>query len=99
MLSVLHVIRLAGVGNAKGLLSHCLNTVGDEFEMHGLVQLSTRSWLKGCGQQETFKRQYIELKSIYGLVQYEDNWASILPLTIVAINNRDITSTGISRGI
>ena len=37
------------------------NEEGDEFEMHGLVQLSTRRWLEACGQHETFKCQYIKL--------------------------------------
>ncbi|KAK4186675.1 kinesin light chain, partial [Podospora australis] len=45
------------------LREYCLvttNADGDEFEMHGLVQLSTRIWLKAYGQQETFKQQYIK---------------------------------------
>ncbi|KAK4182110.1 hypothetical protein QBC35DRAFT_536685 [Podospora australis] len=35
----------------------------DEFEMHGLVQLSTRIWLKAYKQQETFKQQYIKQRA------------------------------------
>ncbi|KAK4182012.1 hypothetical protein QBC35DRAFT_536746, partial [Podospora australis] len=45
------------------LREYCLvttNADGDEFEMHGLVQLSTRIWLKAYEQQETFKQQYIK---------------------------------------
>ncbi|KAK7423730.1 hypothetical protein QQX98_000920 [Neonectria punicea] len=46
------------------LRAFCLITTnegGHAFEMHGLVQLSTKRWLKAYGQQETFKGQYIEL--------------------------------------
>jgi tetratricopeptide (TPR) repeat protein len=45
------------------LRDYCLiiaDETGDDFEMHGLVQLSTRRWLEVFGQQETFKQQYIE---------------------------------------
>ncbi|KFA46642.1 hypothetical protein S40293_08203 [Stachybotrys chartarum IBT 40293] len=45
------------------LRDYCLvttNEQGDEFEMHGLVQLSTRKWLTVSGQQEMFKQQYIK---------------------------------------
>ncbi|KAK4161920.1 P-loop containing nucleoside triphosphate hydrolase protein [Cladorrhinum sp. PSN259] len=61
------------------LRDYCLiaiNAVGDEFEMHGLVQLSIRSWLEASGQQETFKRQYIErMAASFPPGEYE-NWAT-----------------------
>jgi hypothetical protein len=44
------------------LRDYCLitsNEDGDEFEMHGLVQLSTRKWLETFGRQEEFKQQFI----------------------------------------
>ncbi|KAK3946627.1 P-loop containing nucleoside triphosphate hydrolase protein [Pseudoneurospora amorphoporcata] len=47
--------------NVAMLINYCLVTVsesGDTFEMHGLVQLSTRTWLKACGREEEFKHQF-----------------------------------------
>ncbi|KAK4119841.1 TPR-like protein, partial [Parathielavia appendiculata] len=61
------------------LRDYCLIAVdeaGDEFEMHGLVQLSTRRWLEAFGQQETFKQQYIErMAASFPTGEYE-NWAT-----------------------
>ncbi|KAK3690585.1 hypothetical protein B0T22DRAFT_491771 [Podospora appendiculata] len=61
------------------LRDYCLittNEVGDEFEMHGLVQLSTRRWLEAFGREEVFKKQYIErLTASFPTGQYE-NWAT-----------------------
>ncbi|KAK4172406.1 hypothetical protein QBC36DRAFT_390435 [Triangularia setosa] len=40
------------------LRDYCLivvDEIGDKFEMHSLVQLSTRKWLEAFGEQETFK--------------------------------------------
>jgi hypothetical protein len=52
------------------------NDGGDEFEMHGLVQLSTRKWLRLHGQQEKFKQQYIErMAASFPTGRYE-NWAT-----------------------
>ncbi|KAK4179694.1 Tetratricopeptide repeat-domain-containing protein [Triangularia setosa] len=46
----------------------------DEFEMHSLVQLSTRRWLEVSGQQEMFHRQYIErMAAAFPTGEYE-NW-------------------------
>ncbi|KAK4446467.1 kinesin light chain [Podospora aff. communis PSN243] len=60
------------------LRDYCLITAddtGDEFEMHGLVQLSTRRWLKASGEQDTFKRQYIErMAASFPTGEYK-NWA------------------------
>src|SRR5690606_2355695 len=45
------------------LRDYCLvsvNDKGNEFEMHRLVQLSTRRWLESSRLQEKFKQQYIE---------------------------------------
>ncbi|OCL05553.1 TPR-like protein [Glonium stellatum] len=36
-----------------------VNKEGDAFDMHRLVQLSTRKWLEAHGQLEKWKRQYI----------------------------------------
>ncbi|RYP50881.1 hypothetical protein DL769_010894 [Monosporascus sp. CRB-8-3] len=44
------------------LRNYCListNETGDVFEMHGLVQLSTRKWLDMHEETEKFKNQYI----------------------------------------
>ena len=44
------------------LRDYCLITTnkdGDMFEMHGLVQLSTRTWLETCGLQEKFKQRFV----------------------------------------
>ena len=61
------------------LRDYCLivaNEAGDQFEMHGLVQLSTRKWLKAVGQLETFKQQYIErMAASFPTGEYE-NWAT-----------------------
>ncbi|KAK3947546.1 kinesin light chain [Pseudoneurospora amorphoporcata] len=47
----------------------------DKFEMHGLVQLSTRRWLEAFGQEETFRQQYIErMAASFPTGQFE-NWA------------------------
>ncbi|KXX76355.1 Kinesin light chain [Madurella mycetomatis] len=53
-----------------------LNEAGDEFEMHGLVQLSTRRWLEASGQRETFKQQYIKrMAALFPTGEYK-NWAT-----------------------
>ncbi|KAJ3567733.1 hypothetical protein NPX13_g6665 [Xylaria arbuscula] len=44
------------------LRNYCLiktNEAGNIFEMHGLVQLSTKEWLEQHGETERFKEQYI----------------------------------------
>ncbi|KAK4161917.1 kinesin light chain [Cladorrhinum sp. PSN259] len=60
------------------LRDYCLivaDEAGDEFEMYGLVQLSTRRWLEVIGEQETFKQQYIErIVTLFLIGEYE-NWA------------------------
>ncbi|KIM96837.1 hypothetical protein OIDMADRAFT_148058 [Oidiodendron maius Zn] len=46
------------------LRDYCLiipNDDGDVFEMHGLVQLSTRKWLEARKLQEKFKQQFVSL--------------------------------------
>jgi tetratricopeptide (TPR) repeat protein len=59
------------------LRDYCLivaDEAEDEFEMHGLVQLSTRRWLEAHGQQETFKQQCIErMAASFPTGEYE-NW-------------------------
>ncbi|GAB1319497.1 hypothetical protein MFIFM68171_09707 [Madurella fahalii] len=61
------------------LRDYCLILVdetGDEFEMHGLVQLSTRRWLEALGQQEAFKQQCIKrMAASFPTGKYE-NWAT-----------------------
>ncbi|KAJ4290127.1 hypothetical protein N0V88_006634 [Collariella sp. IMI 366227] len=61
------------------LRDHCLiiaDEAGDQFEMHGLVQLSTRRWLEAFGQQETFKQQCIErMAASFPTGEYE-NWGT-----------------------
>ncbi|KAL6802540.1 P-loop containing nucleoside triphosphate hydrolase protein [Trichoderma sp. SZMC 28013] len=60
------------------LRNHCLITVneeGDKFEMHRLVQLSIKSWLKAAGLQKAFMQQYIKRMALsFPRADYE-NWA------------------------
>ncbi|KAK3946603.1 hypothetical protein QBC32DRAFT_374807 [Pseudoneurospora amorphoporcata] len=47
--------------NITMLTNYYLVTIsesGDTFEMYGLVQLSTRTWLKACRREEEFKHQF-----------------------------------------
>ncbi len=61
------------------LRDYCLiltDEAGDQFKMHGLVQLSTRKWLETFGQQETFKQEFIErMATSFPTGEYE-NWAA-----------------------
>jgi hypothetical protein len=61
------------------LREYCLivaDETGDEFEMHGLVQLSTRRWLEAFGQLEVFTQRYIErMAASFPTGEYE-NWAT-----------------------
>ncbi|KAK0652399.1 P-loop containing nucleoside triphosphate hydrolase protein [Cercophora newfieldiana] len=65
--------------NVARLRDYCLivpDETGDEFEMHGLVQLSIRRWLEAAGQQEMFKNQCIDrMASSFPTGEYE-NWAT-----------------------
>ncbi|KAK4232927.1 kinesin light chain, partial [Achaetomium macrosporum] len=81
------------------LRDHCLivaNEAGDEFEMHGLVQLSTRRWLEVFGQQETFKLRFIErMAASFPTGEYE-NWAlcrSLFAHVQVALSYRPSENT------
>ncbi|KAK4159493.1 kinesin light chain [Cladorrhinum sp. PSN259] len=60
------------------LRDYCLIVIdeaGNDFEMHGLVQLATRRWLEVFGKQEGFKQQYIDrLSTSFPTGDYE-NWA------------------------
>ncbi|KAL5087837.1 hypothetical protein Trisim1_007488 [Trichoderma cf. simile WF8] len=60
------------------LRNFCLiavNEEGNEFEMHRLVQLSIKSWLKAFGLYETFMQQYItQMAASFPTAEYE-NWA------------------------
>ncbi|UKZ53353.1 hypothetical protein TrVGV298_007145 [Trichoderma virens] len=60
------------------LRNYCLiaeNEEGNKFEMHRLVQLSIKNWLKTCGLQETFMHQYIkQMAASFPRAKYE-NWA------------------------
>ncbi|KAK4031908.1 hypothetical protein C8A01DRAFT_51165 [Parachaetomium inaequale] len=47
---------------------------GDMFEMHGLVQLSTRGWLQACGIEQSFQHKYIELMAKAFPKPYYNNW-------------------------
>ncbi|RMZ89960.1 hypothetical protein DV736_g2790, partial [Chaetothyriales sp. CBS 134916] len=61
------------------LQDFCLITANEnqnEFEMHGLVQLSTRRWLEAKGLQEEFKKQYLtRLGTSFPRGDYE-NWTA-----------------------
>ena len=53
-----------------------INVDGDMFEMHSLVQLSTRKWLEENGQLEIWKQDYVaRLCRAYPPGNYE-NWKS-----------------------
>ncbi|KAK4139101.1 kinesin light chain [Dichotomopilus funicola] len=60
------------------LRDYCLiatTGTGDEFEMHGLVQLSTKKWLEEFARRETFEQRFIErLGASFPTPEYE-NWA------------------------
>ena len=60
------------------LRDYCLIVIdesGDQFEMHGLVQLSTRKWLEAFGQLEMFKQQCIERTAASFPTGEYENWA------------------------
>ena len=60
------------------LRDYCLIVVDEtgDFEMHGLVQLSTRKWLEAFGRQETFKQQCIKrIAASFPIGEYE-NWTA-----------------------
>jgi tetratricopeptide (TPR) repeat protein len=60
---------------------HTDNT-GHTFEMHGLVQLSTRRWLKDRGLDERFTHEYIRLMDMaFPWLDY-GNWAEFQRLNI-----------------
>jgi tetratricopeptide (TPR) repeat protein len=53
-----------------------VNKEGDAFEMHRLVQLSTRKWLEAYGQLEKWKQQYItRMSKAFPTAEY-NNWRS-----------------------
>ncbi|KAL6409895.1 hypothetical protein AUP68_06297 [Ilyonectria robusta] len=65
--------------DAAMLRDYCLVTVakgGDMFEIHGLVQLSTRKWLEAFNIQETFKDQYIALVAKWFPTGDYKNWGT-----------------------
>ena len=61
------------------LRDYCLITTNEGahgFEMHRLVQLSTRKWLAAYGLQEKFNQQYIAKMAVsFPTVEYS-NWAT-----------------------
>ena len=68
-----------------------MNENGTEFEMHGLVQLSTRKWIKAKGFAEDFKKQYLtRLEISFPRGDYE-NWEAcqkLFPHVEAAIKHR-----------
>ncbi|KAK4205945.1 P-loop containing nucleoside triphosphate hydrolase protein, partial [Rhypophila decipiens] len=59
------------------LRDYCLvstNEAGDVFEMHGLVQLSTRKWLEARGLQEKFKAQFVKRMAMSFPTGDYSNW-------------------------
>ncbi|KAI6330283.1 hypothetical protein MCOR28_011694 [Pyricularia oryzae] len=61
------------------LRDYCLVSTdeeGDVFEMHGLVQLSTRKWLEARGLQETFKEQFVRRMATSFPTGDYSNWAT-----------------------
>ncbi|KAM7209901.1 kinesin light chain, partial [Rhypophila decipiens] len=47
---------------------------GGTFEMHGLVQLSTRRWLEVYGEQDTFQQQFVERMAASYPTGIFENW-------------------------
>jgi len=61
------------------LRNYCLitpNKDGNVFEMHGLVQLSTRKWLEGCGLYEKFKQRFVTQMAASLPTGDYSNWAT-----------------------
>ncbi|KAI1202896.1 P-loop containing nucleoside triphosphate hydrolase protein [Nemania serpens] len=59
------------------LRNYCListNEAGDTFEMHGLVQLSTRKWLDAHGKTEAVKSEYIHRMAQLFPKGHFENW-------------------------
>ncbi|KAF7547979.1 hypothetical protein G7Z17_g7358 [Cylindrodendrum hubeiense] len=75
------------------LSDYCLITAieGDVFEMHGLVQLSTRKWLEANNLQEVFKEQFIVLMAEWFPRGDYENWEicqTLFAHTEVAVEHR-----------
>ncbi|KAH6869395.1 hypothetical protein B0T10DRAFT_568921 [Thelonectria olida] len=76
------------------LRDYCLVTVTegeDLFEMHGLVQLSTRRWLEASNLQETFKDQYIALMAGWFPTGDYEHWGTcktLFPHAEAALEHR-----------
>jgi hypothetical protein len=51
-----------------------VNTDGITFEMHKLMQLATREWLKAYKQQERWKEQFINNLNTELLTGEYENW-------------------------
>ncbi|KAJ9130676.1 Kinesin light chain [Pleurostoma richardsiae] len=51
------------------------NEDGDTFEMHGLVQLSTRKWLEAKERHEEFVRKYVTQMAVSFPTGDYNNWA------------------------
>ncbi|KAK3340124.1 P-loop containing nucleoside triphosphate hydrolase protein, partial [Neurospora tetraspora] len=84
--------------NVAMLTNFCLVTVsesGDTFEMHGLVQLSTRMWLKACGREKEFKHQFVSrIAALFPPGDYS-NWATcqrLFPHVERAVDYRPVES-------
>ncbi|WPJ65269.1 hypothetical protein SMAC4_13900 [Sordaria macrospora] len=84
--------------NIAMLTDFCLVTVseiGETFEMHGLVQLSTRTWLKACGREEEFKHQFVSrIAALFPPGGYS-NWATcqrLFPHVEKAVDYRPVES-------
>ncbi|KAI1368986.1 P-loop containing nucleoside triphosphate hydrolase protein [Xylaria arbuscula] len=82
--------------DVRMLGNYCLiktNEAGDIFEIHGLVQLSTKEWLEQHGDTERFKEQYIRrMFDIFPSGIFE-NWGifrQLLPHAERAIQYRPI---------
>ncbi|OCL03965.1 hypothetical protein AOQ84DRAFT_226702 [Glonium stellatum] len=67
------------------------NVQGDLFEMHRLVQLSTRRWLEVQGQLEIWKQKYIiRMSKAFPTAHYE-NWSTcqrLFPHAVAAVAQR-----------
>ncbi|KAF5132805.1 Kinesin light chain [Metarhizium anisopliae] len=81
------------------LRDYCLITTNEDgggFEMHGLVQLSTRKWLDAFGQQGTFKEKFIKQMASLFPTWKHNNWATCEALFThvqLAINYRPTENT------
>lgn len=73
-----------------------------EFEMHGLVQFSTKKWLELSNELERWRKTYVmPMDEIYPVGRYED-WATCQPFfphAAAVLNSRPDNAEALGRGL